>query len=106
MTCGRSDVGYTCNGSGHPLGSARCVPEDHYDGCGQHFGSLSSFEWHFRPLPKGGQRCATDKELRRHGLQRTGDVWKSPMDPDTAARLHRHPSVTKDDLVAVLLGVS
>lgn len=103
MTCGRDDApGYTCGGSGHPRGSARCVEEDHYDGCQRHFGSLDSFDWHLHPR-KGADRCATDAELTRHGLHLVGNVWKSPMDEASAARLRGRRTSPVDQLAKAIL---
>ncbi len=59
MSCGK---GYEC--AGNP---ARGNP-----GCGRHFGSIASFDWHLRG-PE--HRCATDAELVAHGLLFDGAVW-------------------------------
>jgi hypothetical protein len=92
MTCGRDDPpGYTCGGSGHVLGSKHCDPETHYEGCQRHFGSLASFDWHFR---KG--RCATDQELIDHGLHLTDRlVWKMPMDETSRQRVNPLDALTE-----------
>jgi len=85
----RDDVGWTCAGSGHELGSENCVPEDHYEGCGEQFGSLRWFDKHF--IGRGSaRRCATTEELLQLGLYLNADgVWKqTPSEADTE-RLRR-----------------
>jgi hypothetical protein len=94
MTCGRDDPpGYTCAG-GYPKGAP---------GCGQHFGSLDTFDKHFIKTPKVDAegftvtRCATPREMERKGYHLSSNgVWKRPMDEERVKSL-RHPSVTLRD---------
>lgn len=41
-------------------------------GCGRHFGSITSFDWHLRG---SDLRCATDAELIDHGLRLADGRW-------------------------------
>jgi hypothetical protein len=105
MTCNKDDApGYTCGGSGHALGSVFCVEDDHYEGCGQHFGSLAAFDAH-----RMGKRCAEPQEMVAMGyILSDHKVWRSPMDEETAARLRgtRHPSTiaSHDEFMDMLRG--
>jgi len=85
----RDDVGWTCAGSGHELGSENCVPEDHYEGCGEQFGALESFDKHF--IGRGSaRRCATTEELIQQGLRLNAKgIWKQPLSEAGVERLRR-----------------
>lgn len=93
MTCDRPDApGFTCGGSRRRRRKDGTLGAWVYRPCGQHFGSLESFDWHFRKGPSrttgdGERHCATPSELRKHGLhQDANGVWKRPIDEQAEGR--------------------